>query len=130
MTTAVLLLIGLTGCASSGNAADDAIDRTAAAIAREVSVALANLSPGDYGEGGVSYLTSAVITRRGEVLGSDRIDTIELDALQAWVDTRFTATASGGYLGKAQQSATRCLRFEVRWSYGDYVTHHPIDCPA
>jgi hypothetical protein len=93
-------------------------------------VRLADLSPGDYSKVGVPALRTEVNDNDGTVLGSSSTYTVELDKLQGWVDARFTATADRGLMGEAQDSATLCLRFEVRWTYnGEYVTHHHIECP-
>ncbi|MEU4692281.1 hypothetical protein [Actinoplanes sp. NPDC023714] len=127
----VVLLAVLTGCGGGGgNAGAEAVDRTAAAIARSVDVSLANLSAGDMSAGGISYLTSNITDRRGEVLGSGGESSLEQDALQAWVEARFEMSASGGYLGKTQENAIVCLRFEVHLRYADYTTYDEIDCPA
>ncbi|MEU4620423.1 hypothetical protein AB0G04_10665 [Actinoplanes sp. NPDC023801] len=124
---AFTLLLG--GYIGPGNAAEEAIERTAADIAHDVDAALVNESPGAFSTTGVSALQSAIRSSSGTVLGSDGFYSVELNRLQGWVDARFTAGAQGGLMGKDQESATVCLRFEVRWTYGKYVTYDDIDCP-
>ena len=115
------------GCRLGGNAADAAVERLAGDIKHEVETALANLSPGEFSAGGVSYLTSAIEKRRGTVLESDSTYTIELGELQAWVDAKFTVQ-TGGFYSK-EGSVTTCLRFEVRWTYHNYVAYAESRCP-
>jgi hypothetical protein len=123
-----LVMTGLAGCVSQSPAAK-ALDQTATTIARNVDLAIANMSLGDYSEGGINYLTSNIENYRGEVLGSGGESILERDVLQSWVDARFEVSASGGFLGKEQAREIICLRFEVHSTYGDYTTYDEIDCP-
>jgi hypothetical protein len=133
LAVVAVLWVGMTlflgGYIGPGNAAEQAIDQTAAGIADDVDGVLAGKSPGDFSTLGVSSLRSAIENDDGTVLGSDTRYSVELGELQGWVDARFTETAMGGLLGKDEETATVCLRFEVRWTHGEYVTYDDIDCP-
>ncbi|WP_436526855.1 hypothetical protein [Actinoplanes sp. HUAS TT8] len=99
------------------------VDGTAAVVARNVDLAVADLSPGQYPTVGFGALTSAIGNYGGTVRDSRVGDYDDLSDLHSWADAEFLGGADG------QKDVAVCVRFELRWNDVERsTTYHRIDC--
>ncbi|MFI1989503.1 hypothetical protein [Actinoplanes sp. NPDC020271] len=101
----------------------NAVDTTAATVARQVDLAVADVSPGEYSRAGIRALATAIEARGGSVRHAGTDDSADLRNLHASADVELRGGADG------QQDETVCVRFELRWADdGQSTTYHRIDC--
>jgi hypothetical protein len=100
-----------------------AVETTAAVVARNVDVAVADLSPGQYPTVGLRALTSAIGNYGGTVRGSDAGDFRDLSDVHSWAAAEFLGGADG------QHDTAVCVHFDLRWNDQERgTTYHRIDC--